>query len=172
MLPSDSLDSSLLTQVSTHPLTTFWEPLTISPGPLWWTGYDFDLDALNTSVAVPMETDIPLFQPTTTNVFIPELLSPSSKASEQDLMQLGQRSAHDMVKEGWFTKVNGIRRNDESHDGVTMMHIVPASSTDQYNVDDNFRHRVALTLKERISEEPLPSTNYLVRSGAVLLARP
>ena len=141
----------------------------MSPGPSWLIGYDFDIEALNTSVAAIMETgeQAPLlFQQSNNNFGVaPDNMSPNYSAIEAAQQQ--QRFMKEVVRRSWFTRSSEMENEELSHTaGATGTGtLTPTAGANGYDVDDNFRTRVSQQLKPRTADHPLPSTNYLVSSG-------
>lgn len=141
-----------------------WGGTAMPAGPSWLVGYDFDLEALNTSVSATMDIAQPLFQHPSQ---IPFALMESNSESETIPVVEGQRkqrNTEDLVKKGWFSQIKQAENEDILHGGpATRLQTPTAGGEDQYDVGDNFRTRVSLKLDSRTKDEPLPSTKYLVR---------
>ena len=134
----------------------------MSPGPSWWIGYDFDLEALNTSVSATMDMVEPLFQPQIPFSVVQQM--PRHDLPRSTHSQRGRRSMNDMVKRSWFTQLDDTEFDDDTNGngGPTTGQMTPATDADRYGIDDNFRARVSLKLKPRTNDDPLPSVRYLV----------
>ena len=143
-----------------HADNTLWDPSLVSPGPSWWIGYDFDLDALNTSVSATMEMDEPLFQPQMHPNMIQDV--PRSDLPRRAEAQRKQKSVNDIIKRSWFTQLEDIEADEDIEAGTATGQMTPTTEAEQYDLDDNFRTRVSLKLKPRTNDDPLPSTTYLV----------
>jgi hypothetical protein len=143
-----------------NPDGDLWPANLISPGPAWLIGYDFDLDALNTSVMTTMDTVEPLFQlqgysyptfqlPEPENEIIPEI-------------QQQSKDGRDNVRRSWFSHLEAADNANDEYSVLNTGHITPAIGGERYDVDDGFRARVTLKLNTRTIEDHLPSTEYLV----------
>jgi hypothetical protein len=132
----------------------------ISAGPSWLIGYDFDLEALNTSVSTTWDTDQPLFQ---SNLAFQE---PHPIVEDQLVMNAGahqrQRLATEQIRKRWFTQIQDKRNSDESRPGTNLGSPAPIAVGEQYEIGDSFRHRISARLRAPIFDEPLPSARYLV----------
>lgn len=133
----------------------------ISAGPSWLIGYDFDLEALNTSVSTTWDTAQPLFQSHLAfqdpQPIVEDQLALITEAQRR------QRSATDQIRKGWFTQIQDKRNSDESRFGTNVGSPAPVAAGEQYEIGDSFRHRISARLRAPVFDEPLPSTRYLVR---------
>ena len=143
-----------------HASNHLWDPSLVSPGPSWWIGYDFDLEALNTSVSATMDMDEPLFQPQMHPNVIQDIPRPDLPRRAE--AQRKQKSVNDIIKRSWFTQLEDVEADEDLDAGTTTGQMTPATEAEQYDLDDNFRTRVSLKLRPRTNDDPLPSTNYLV----------
>lgn len=142
---------------------SLWDAsLNVSPGPSWWIGYDFDLEALNTSVSATMDMVEPLFQPQAPFNVVQQL--PRNDFPRRNDGHRKQRATNDMVKRSWFTQLDDMELDEDINGGHTTGQMTPATEVDRYGIDDNFRARVSLKLKPRTNDDPLPSVRYLVSS--------
>jgi len=132
----------------------------LSPGPSWWIGYDFDLEALNTSVSATMDMVEPLFQPQIPFNAVQHL--PRTDFPRRNNGHGKQRSTNNVVQKSWFTQLDDIELDEDITGGHTTGQMTPATEVDRYGIDDNFRARVSLKLKSRTNDDPLPSVRYLV----------
>lgn len=139
-----------------------WEASLLSPGPSWWIGYDFDLEALNTSVSATMDMVEPLFQPQVPFNVVQQIPRPDLPRGLHG--QRGRRSMNDVVKKSWFTQLDDTELDEDTNGngGPATGQMTPAADADRYDIDDNFRARVSLKLKPRTNDDPLPSVRYLV----------
>jgi hypothetical protein len=138
-----------------------WETPIVSPGPNWWLAYNFDLDALNTSVSATMDLGGPLFQHHQT--FEEAGLMPGPDVVRRPDIQRVKRPINDVVKRSWFTQIEGAN-NEEDHTSISATRpLTPVTDRERHELDDNFRTSVSLRLRPRINDDPLPSTIYLVR---------
>jgi hypothetical protein len=153
----DMLEANGLPQLSS---TNLWGASLMSPGPSWLIGYDFDLDALNTSLAPTMDFTQPLFQPQGYFRAIPPLTESENERVYE--LQRKQRSLNDSVRKSWFNHLEDIDIPEEPHSDTFTGQATPAIGGEQYDLDDNFRTRVSLKLNPRTIDDPLPSTRYLV----------
>ena len=131
-----------------------------SADPSWLIGYDFDLEALNTSVSTTWDTTQPLFQ---SHLAIQDL-QPTIEDQQAFFAgaQRRQRLATDQVRKGWFTQIQDKKNSDESRFGTNVGSPVPVAAGEQYEIGDSFRHGISARLRAPIIDEPLPSTRYLV----------
>ena len=143
-----------------HANNNLWDPSLVSPGPSWWIGYDFDLDALNTSVSATMDMGEPLFQPQMHPNIIQDIPRPDLPRRAE--AQRKQKSVNDIIKRSWFTQLEDVEADEDIEAGTATGQMTPTTEAEQYDLDDNFRTRVSLRLRPRTNDEPLPSTNYLV----------
>lgn len=146
------------TSVSPFFTNNLWGTSLMSPGPSWLVGYDFDLEALNTSVSTTVGITEPLFQTQMSRTAMPSVpqlhVIPEAEAhKEQDV-------ANESVRRGWFSHIDLL--NEDDHGGVTTGQMTPVTVRDQYEIGDSFRHRVTQRLRARANDEPLPSANFLV----------
>lgn len=159
-LMAEPLPAPMESRTGVSPLSAnnLWGASLTSPGPSWLIGYNFDLDALNTSVSTTMGTIEPLFQfqtnrNTMSNITELEVI-PEAK------IYGGQSVANDSVHRGWFSHIDPVSEDDNG--GVTTDEMTPATTADQYDIGDNFRSRITQRLRARTNDEPLPSINFLV----------
>lgn len=146
---------------------SLWDAsLNLSPGPSWWIGYDFDLEALNTSVSATMDMVEPLFQPQIPFNVVQQ--SPRTDSLRRNYGHRKQRSTNDIVKKSWFTHLDEMELDEDINGPQTTGQMTPATEADRYGIDDNFRARVSLKLKPRTNDDPLPSVRYLVRPFPVI----
>ena len=161
-LAEESSSTNLVgTGISPCSDVNLWGASWTSPGPSWLVGYDFDLEALNTSVLSTMEMaqPLPLFQQQT------QFQSTSSQVQGPETMariecQRKHRSKDDVIKRLWFTKTNDTELEGDPVTGSGQN--TPALVTERYDVDDTFRTRVSLKLRPSPNHHPLPSANFLV----------
>lgn len=149
-------NSSMPPQSSGH----LWDASLMSPGPSWWIGYDFDLDALNTSVSATMDMVEPLFQPQIPFNVVQQIPRPELPRGLDGHRK--PRSTNDIVKRSWFTQIDDVEADEDTNGGHATGQMTPATDADRYGIDDNFRARVSLKLKPRTNDDPLPSVKYLV----------
>ncbi|CZR69508.1 uncharacterized protein PAC_19408 [Phialocephala subalpina] len=127
--------------------------------PSWLIGYEFDLEALNTSVSTTWDTTQPLFQSHLAfqdpQPIVEDQLALIAEAQRR------QRSATDQIRKGWFTQIQDKRNSNESRFGTNVGSPAPVAAGEQYEIGDSFRHRISAQLQAPISDEPLPSTRYL-----------
>lgn len=138
-----------------------WGASLMSMGPVWLTDYDFDLEALNTSVSAAVETAEPLFQ-SHNNRNLAQNMPPSEVIREGEVRR-DPRIANDNIRRGWFSHIDRLNEEDD-HGGLASGQLTPATTGDQYDIGDSFRHRIYQRLKARTIDEPLPSTQFLVGS--------
>jgi hypothetical protein len=137
-----------------------WGASLMSPGPAWLVGYDFDLDALNTSVSTTINNPQPLFQYNSNfQVNAPIVHDQPSSVVE---FNHKQKSAMDLVCRGWFSRVDRDEEEDDTRGGNQTGQMTPVCTTDGFDVGDNFRNRITARLKAPTNDEPLPSTKFLV----------
>jgi hypothetical protein len=149
----------------------FWGASWMSPGPSWLAGFDFDLDALNTSVLSTMDTEqpLPLFPPTQHSYNINPEPQQSTTGPHVEV-QKKQRFMDDVMKRSWFTRVRDMDSDDE-YGKYTSGRNTPAITTERYDVDDTFREHVSLKLKARPNNHPLPPANFLSLSVQVYFSK-
>jgi hypothetical protein len=136
-----------------------WGASLMSPGPSWLVDYDFDLEALNTSVSATMGITEPLFQSQMNRNAL--LSAPQSEVVLEGEGQKEHKLANDSIRRGWFSHIDLLY--DEDDPGrLTTGHMTPVTAEDQYDIGDSFRHRISQRLKARTNDEPLPSTQFLV----------
>lgn len=148
-----------------------WGASWMSPGPSWLAGFDFDLDALNTSVLATMDMaqPPPLFQPTQ-NLHNSNTESQESGTVPHVEVQKKQRFMDDVMRRSWFTRVRDVDRDDELG-RYTSGRNTPAIPTEGYDVDDTFRDSVSLKLKPKPNHHPLPPANFLSLSVQVYFSK-
>ncbi|OBT81138.1 hypothetical protein VE02_10257 [Pseudogymnoascus sp. 03VT05] len=135
-----------------------WGSSLMSIGPAWLTDYDFDLEALNTSVTAAMETAEPLFQSPMNRNLAQQM--PPSEVIRESAVRRNLRADNDNIHRGWFSHIDRLNDEDD-HSGLTTGQLTPAVTREQYDIGDSFHHRVYQRLKARTIEEPLPSTQFL-----------
>lgn len=147
------------TGVSPLSANNLWGASLMSPGPSWLIGYDFDLEALNTSVSTTIDgITEPLFQPQIYQTAMPNM--PQLEAVPEAEVHKDQNFANESVRRGWFSHIDPL--NEDDRGGVTTGEMTPVTSRDQYDIGDSFRHRITQRLRARAIDEPLPSTKFLV----------
>jgi hypothetical protein len=147
-----------------------WGASWMSPGPSWLVGYDFDLDALNTSVLATMDMaqPPPLFQPTH-NIFDTNTEPHESEGMPHAEGQKKQRFMDDVMKRSWFTRVRDD--SDDEYGRYTSGRNTPVISTERYDVDETFRDRVSQKLRPKPNNHPLPPANFLSLSVQVYFSK-
>ncbi|KFZ18722.1 hypothetical protein V502_03980, partial [Pseudogymnoascus sp. VKM F-4520 (FW-2644)] len=147
------------TGVSPLSANNLWGASLMSPGPSWLIGFDFDLEALNTSVSTTVGITEPLFQSQMNRTAMPSAsqleATPEAKVHEEQ-----KNVTNDSVRRGWFSYIDQLDDQDD-HGGVTTGQITPVTARDQYDIGDSFRHRISQRLRARTNDEPLPSTKFL-----------
>ncbi|KAF4632368.1 hypothetical protein G7Y89_g5752 [Cudoniella acicularis] len=131
----------------------------------WLNGYDFDLQALNTSVATAIEVNEPLFQP-----------QPDPTAISQEL-HLGmmavngsrRKVANDEVRRKWFCHLE--TQDGEIDSGLITGQSTPVNAGVRYDIGDKFRFSIAQRLRAHVNDEPLPSTNFLNLSARMYFTK-
>ncbi|OBT65027.1 hypothetical protein VE03_05217 [Pseudogymnoascus sp. 23342-1-I1] len=152
--PTGNLTSASL--ISTNRL---WEGSLMSPGPSWLVGYDFDLEALNTSVSTTLCATEPLFQSQVNRTAMPS--APQlGEISEAEMHGERKDVTNERVRRGWFSHIDPLDEKDD-HGGATTGQMTPVTARDQYDIGDSFRHRISQQLRARTIDEPLPSTKFL-----------
>ncbi|KFZ08518.1 hypothetical protein V501_05921 [Pseudogymnoascus sp. VKM F-4519 (FW-2642)] len=147
-----------LDEVSPLAGNNLWGSSLMSIGPAWLTDYDFDLEALNTSVSAAVETAEPLFQSHMNRNLAQQM--PPSEVTHDNEVRRNMRVANDNIHRGWFSHIDRLNDEDDNS-GVTTGQLTPVITGDQYDIGDSFHHRVYQRLKARSIEEPLPSTQFL-----------
>ena len=164
-LPEDFSSSTLEgTGVSPFSDANLWGASWMSPGPSWLVGYDFDLEALNTSVLSTMDVTQPppLFQPPQSFHGINSEVQ-GAETIPRNEYQKKQRFMDDIITRSWFTKTNDTEFEEDPVAGSGQN--TPAiAAAERYDVDDTFRTRVSLKLRPSPNHHPLPSANFLVLS--------
>jgi hypothetical protein len=160
MIDSFPLLTGNATGVSPLSANNLWGASLMSPGPSWLIGYDFDLEALNTSVSATMGITEPLFQPQINRTAVPSV--PHSEVAPGGEMHAEQKIANDSVRRGWFSHIDQLDDEDD-HGGFTAGQMTPVTTRNQYDIGDSFRHKISQRLRARTNDEPLPSTKFLVR---------
>lgn len=111
--------------------------------PTWLADEHFDLDALNSSV---MTGTLGIFTPDytanndNTDTTIQTLELPHSERKEDQVRQL------------WFTYIGTHKSGN----------ITPNTTQEQVVLDDQYRQTLSQRLQQRVPNEPLPSTEFLV----------
>ena len=110
----------------------------------WLVGEDFDLDALNLSVVTNGLDSFPSETTVQENVFTS--LTPQPSDEEPG-------GKEEQVRQIWFTYI-GIGKNNGQ--------FTPTALNSRPELDEQDRQSLALKLQPSVSEEPLPSTDFLV----------
>jgi hypothetical protein len=157
----DPFSMSMPNNSGVSPLTNnTLEASFISTGPSWLHGYNFDLEALNTSVSTTWDSAQPLFQSHLAfqdpQPIVEDQLALTAEAQRR------QRSSTDQIRKGWFTQIQDKRNSDESRFGTNVGSPAPVTTREQYEIGDSFRHGISARLRASIVDEPLPSARYLV----------
>lgn len=147
------------TGVSPLSANNLWGASLMSPGPSWLVGYDFDLEALNTSVSATMGITEPLFQSQISRSAVPTL--PQSQVPPKQDAPTDQNVANDSVRRGWFSHIDQLDDEDD-HGRTASGQMTPVTASNRYDIGDSFRHKISQRLRARTNDEPLPSTNFLV----------
>lgn len=151
--------------------TNFWGASWMSPGPSWLVGFDFDLNALNTSVLATMDMEQPpLLFPSTQHTHSVHSEHQQPTTTPHVEIQKKQRFMDDVMKRSWFTRVRDVDSDDE-FGKYTSGRNTPAITTERYDVDDSFRERVSLKLKPKPNNHPLPPANFLSLSVQVYFSK-
>ena len=126
----------------------------------WLVGYDFDLEALNTSVSATLDISQPLFQSRGFQSVQPILEDHVELAAEE---QLRYRSGTDKVRGSWFTQIEYEGLEDVTHGDTSAdtRQLTPVTGENQYDIGDNFRSRITARLRAPTFDDPLPSTKFL-----------
>lgn len=149
-----------LTVASLTSADRLWGGSLMSPGPSWLVGYDFDLEALNTSVSTALCATEPLFQSQVNRTAMPS--APQlEEIPEAEMHGAGKDVTNECVRRGWFSHIDPLDEKDD-HGGATTGQMTPVTARDQYDIGDSFRHRISQQLRARTIDEPLPSTKFLV----------
>lgn len=144
------------------PLTSnnLWGDSLVMSDPPWLIGYDFDLEALNTSVSATVDISQPLFQSRARFQDIPSVLegqpAPASETQQRS------KPGTDKVRASWFTQIDHNVLEDATYGGTNTGQATPVISGNQYDIGDNFRSRITARLKAPTYDDPLPSTKFLV----------
>ncbi|KAH8585707.1 hypothetical protein B0O99DRAFT_120472 [Bisporella sp. PMI_857] len=146
---------------------SIWAPSCMSPGSSWLNDYDFDLQALNTSVSATIDVQEPLFQPQ------PLIASRASDTYVEECLdhvaQQRRKLANDDVRRGWFSHFD--RPDGEDNSALTTGNLTPATGAIRTDIGDNFRHRITQRLRTHMIDEPLPPTNFLNLSVQVYFSK-
>ena len=122
----------------------------------WLNGYDFDLQALNSSVATAIEVNEPLFQPQS----VPAAISQEHHLGITAVNGSRRKVANDEVRRKWFCHLE--TQDGEVESGLITGQSTPINAGVRYDIGDNFRFSIAQRLRAHVNDEPLPSTNFLV----------
>ena len=128
--------------------------------PPWLIGYDFDLNALNTSVSTTLGISQPLFQSHVEFQPIQPIIE-----SQPDLAVAAQQRYKlltDKVRSSWFTQIEHERLEDVTQGDTNTRQLILATDKNQHDIGDNFRSRITARFKALTYDDPLPSTKFLV----------
>lgn len=137
-------------------------PWIISPSqqiPGWLVGDDFDMNALNaqifpTSISMaPFEWSSDGFLPGSVASHVNDVAVQSPKAN------IITEPRDEYIRRNWFSHL-GIDRSG---------YITPDSMNEPTTVDERYRENLSRELQQRIVNEPLPSTDFLVSKSISLL---
>lgn len=137
-----------------------WGDSLISSGPPWLIGYDFDLEALNTSVSATLDISQPLFQSRVGFQNIQPILEGQADLAAE--VQQRCKPGTDKVRASWFNQIEPDGLEDATHGGTNTGQLTPVTDGNQYDIGDNFRSRITARLKAPTYDDPLPSTKFLV----------
>lgn len=137
-----------------------WGDSLVLSDPPWLIGYDFDLEALNTSVSATVDISQPLFQSRARFQDIPPILEGQTVLDAE--AQQRSKSGTDKVRAAWFTQIDHNGLDDATHGGTNTGQATPVISGNQYDIGDNFRSRITARLRAPTFDDPLPSTKFLV----------
>ncbi len=119
--------------------------------PSWLAGDDFDLNALNSSIAATIS---PYIFPQQAMALENDTRTNQTNEVQDDL---AVTKSTDYMSKRWFTHL------DEGRTGqVTPGKSTPRPSSVQTHVDETYRVNLNNKLRARLSEESLPSTKFLV----------
>ena len=127
--------------------------------PPWLVGYDFDLEALNTSVSATLDISQPLFQSRGGFQNIQPILEDQVDLAAE--AQHRYRSGTDKVRASWFTQIEYEGLEDVTHGDTNTRPLTPVTDGNQYDIGDNFRTRITARLRAPTFDDPLPSTKFL-----------
>jgi hypothetical protein len=128
--------------------------------PPWLIGYDFDLDALNTSVSATLNISQPLFQSRIGCQNIQPILEGQLDFATET--QQRYNSGNDKVRASWFTQIELEGIEDVTHSDTNTRQLTPVTDRNQYDIGDNLRSRITARLRAPTFDDPLPSTKFLV----------
>jgi hypothetical protein len=111
--------------------------------PTWLADEHFDLDALNSSVMT-----------STLGIFTPDYTANDDNADTtiQTLELSHSEHKEDQVRQLWFTYVGTHKSGN----------ITPNTTQEQVVLDEQYRQTLSQRLQQRVPNEPLPSTEFLV----------
>jgi hypothetical protein len=156
-----ALSISSINEESPLSANNMWGGSLMSPGPSWLVGYDFDLEALNTSVSTTLDISQPLFQSRVGLQDIHPILEDQPGLAAE--VERRHKSVADKVRSSWFTQIDcDVGHEDYTHGGTNTRQLTPVNDGNQYDVGDNFRTRITARLKAATCDDPLPSTKFLV----------
>lgn len=118
--------------------------------PGWFVGDDFDLTALNSSIMGPVQDQLPQFPS-----IGPEPTPPATDDHTDYTPIAVVERKEDVVSRHWLTYLATDRSGLNTPD-------VP----EQTQVDDAHRESLSRQLQQRVQNEPLPSTDFLVIRSA------
>jgi hypothetical protein len=137
-----------------------WAESLMSGSAPWLIGYDFDLDALNTSVSSMLDISQPLFQSRVEFHNVQPLIQDEAAVAAE--AQHRQKSATEKVRASWFNLIDHEPHEDSAHGDTITGQMTPVTALNQYDVGDNFRSRITARLRAPTIDDPLPSTKFLV----------
>lgn len=113
--------------------------------PGWFVSDDFDLTALNSSIMAPVQDQLPY------PGIVPEPTPPITVDHTEYTPGAGGEHKEDVVSRHWLTYL--------ATDGSGMN---TPDVPEQTQVDDAYRDSLSRQLQQRVQNEPLPSTDFLV----------
>ena len=128
--------------------------------PPWLIGYDFDLDALNTSVSTTLDISQPLFQSRLEFQDVQQILKDQPSLTTE--IQRRRKSGAGKVQASWFTQIERDSNEDDARGDTNIGQMTPVTAGNQYDIGDNFRSRITARLNAPTNDDPLPSTKFLV----------
>jgi Fungal specific transcription factor domain len=128
-----------------------------SQWPSWLAGDDFDLKAVNSSIAATMYQYMPSpFPQLTMPELYPQTTAEGHHTATSDLLETS--AAMEGMRKRWFTHMDEDKGGGHSSGVVTPRH---ANAPDQANVDENYRVNLTKRLRQRVYDDSLPSTEFL-----------
>jgi hypothetical protein len=145
------------TDLGLSPLLDGWSHEIQPQYPSWQVRDDFDWEAFNLSLLVPMSVD------ETAWIVPPPSNQPASASRPEEVIQSPSPASMDVIMGLWVTRADDANRKA---DGISYS-LAPTRPATPNNmspgtVDERYRDDLSNRLRPRWKEEPLPSTEFLV----------